>query len=315
MSVAQQISIAGPVRWDYLYVDAPRHRLYISHGTQTEVVDTVSNKVVGTIADTHGVHGIAIAAELGLGFTSNGADNQVSVFDLTTLKVSALIPTGKNPDAIIYEPTTQRVITFNGRSNDATIINARTGKVIKASIPVGGKPEFAQVDGHGHVYFNIEDTNEVGVLDAAHGVLIKRYSIAPCEAPTGLAIDDRNRLYSACGNGLMVISEPTTGKLIGQSPIGKGADGVALLGEYAVSANGKDGTLSVVKEVSPSHFETVATMTTATGARTVAADPVQHALYLPTADFKPQSDADTSKRPEGIPGTFKVLVVGHSAAQ
>src|ERR1700685_1033127 len=159
--VTGKIKIGGPGRWDYVYVDSANHRLYVSHGTQTEVVDTATEKVVGTIMGTGGVHGIAIANDLNRGFTSDGGDNDVTVFDLKTLAVISKVKTGQNPDAIIYEPVTHRVFTFNGKSSDATASDAKTGSVIAASIPMGGKPEFAQVDGKGHIYVNNEDKNEI----------------------------------------------------------------------------------------------------------------------------------------------------------
>src|ERR1035437_4371790 len=172
-----KIKIGGPPRWDYAYLDSANHRLYVSHATQTEVVDTATDKLVGTIPDTKGVHGIAIANDLGKGFTSDGTDNDVTVFDLKTLAVLSKVKTGQNPDAIIYEPVTHRVFTFHGRSKDATAIDAKTGDVIAASIPVGGKPEFAQVDGKGHIYVNIEDTNEIIEVDAKNALVAKRFAI------------------------------------------------------------------------------------------------------------------------------------------
>src|SRR5271167_285253 len=164
--VIDKIKIGGPGSWDYVYVDSDNHRLYVSHATQTEVIDTTTDKVVGTIPGTTGVHGIAIAGDLGRGFTSDGQDNDVTVFDLKTLKVLSKVKTGQNPDSIIYEPVTHRVFTFNGRSSDSTVIDAKTGEVLTSSIPLGGKPEFAQIDGKGHVFANIEDTNEIIVVDA-----------------------------------------------------------------------------------------------------------------------------------------------------
>src|SRR5579863_10200558 len=187
--VIDKIKIGGGGRWDYSYVDTANHRLYVSHGTQTEVIDTATDKLVGTIPDTQGVHGIAIADDLGKGFTSNGTTNNVTVFDLATLKVTGKINTGQNPDSIVYEPVTHRVLTFNGKSNDFTLIDAKTGSVISASVAVGGKPEFSQVDGKGHVFVNLEDKNEVAEINALEGVVMKRYSIAPCDGPSGLAID------------------------------------------------------------------------------------------------------------------------------
>src|SRR5215813_1439412 len=197
--VITRIKIGGGVRWDYAFLDSANHRLYVSHGTQTEVIDTATDKLVGTIPDTKGVHGIAIAADLNRGFTSDGGDNDVTVFDLKTLKVVSKVKTGQNPDAIIYEPVSHRVFTFNGRSKDSTAIDAKSGEVITASIPVGGKPEFAQVDGKGHIYANIEDKNEIIEIDAKNALVSKRYSIAPCDSPSGMIFDAKKKyLFSVC---------------------------------------------------------------------------------------------------------------------
>src|SRR5271163_38861 len=219
--VVNKIKVGGGVRWDYAYLDSANHRLYVSHGTQTEVIDTASDKLVGTIPGTNGVHGIAIAGDLGKGFTSDGTDNDVTVFDLKTLKVLSKVKTGQNPDSIIYEPVTHRVFTFNGRSSDATAVDAKTGNVIAASIPMGGKPEFAQVDGKGHIYVNIEDKNEIVEVDAKNALVAKRYSIAPCDGPSGLAYDEKKaRLYSVCENKVMIVSDPASGKVLATPAIG-----------------------------------------------------------------------------------------------
>ena len=172
-------------------MDSANHRLYVSHGTQTEVIDTASDKLIATIPDTKGVHGIAVANDLGKGFTSNGQSNDVTIFDLKTSKPTGNVKTGQNPDSIIYEPVTHRVFTFNGRSSDSTAFDAKTGEVVSASIPLGGKPEFAQVDGKGNVYANIEDKNEIVEISAKDATVTKRYSIAPCDSPSGLAIDSQ----------------------------------------------------------------------------------------------------------------------------
>src|SRR5579862_3101756 len=187
--VVSKIKIGGPTRWDYVYVDSANHRLYVSHATQTEVIDTGTDKVVGTIPGTTGVHGIAVASDLGRGFTSDGMDNDVTIFDLKTLKVLGKVKTGTNPDSIIYEPVSHRVFTFNGRSKDSTVFEAKNGEIVTASIPLDGKPEFAQVDGKGHIYFNLEDKNEIGEMDGKTATLMKKYSIAPCDSPSGLAIN------------------------------------------------------------------------------------------------------------------------------
>jgi DNA-binding beta-propeller fold protein YncE len=310
-TVTARLPVPGPNRWDYVFVDQHTHRLYVAHGAQTDIIDTAHDTLIGQLADTRGVHGIATADELGLVFTSNGADDEIGVYDLASGRRLRSIKTGTNPDAIVYEPVSRRVIAFNGRSHDATLADAKTGAVV-AAVPVGGKPEFAVVDGHGLVYFNVEDTAEVAALDARTGKLVARYSIAPCDSPTGLDEDSRGRLYSVCHNGLMVVSDPVTRKVIGQASIGAGPDGVVWLDGYAISANGRDGTASIIGETTPGHFETLATITVAPGARTIAADRGLHKLYLPTADFRPEAPAAQGQkpaRPEAIPGTFKVIVV------
>lgn len=310
--VIDRIKIGGATSWDYVYVDSANHRLYASHATQTEVIDTATDKPVGTIPGTTGVHGIAVANDLGRGFTSDGRDNDVTIFDLKTLKVLGKVKTGTNPDSIVYEPVTHRVFTFNGRSSDSTVFDGKTGAIVAASIPLGGKPEFSQVDGKGNVYFNLEDKNEIGVIDAKNATLTKHYSIAPCDGPSGLTIDSKVRLYSVCGKKVMVISDPAAGKVLGTAEIGVGPDGVAFDDGYAFSANGRDGTITMVGETSPGKFEAVATIPTQNGARTIGADQKAHKLYLPTAQYGPPAASKDGKpgRPQVIPDTFMILVVG-----
>jgi YVTN family beta-propeller protein len=312
--VITKIKIGGGNRWDYSYVDNNNHRLYVSHGTQTEVIDTNTDKLVGTIPGTNGVHGIAIADDLGIGFTSDGGDNDVTVFDIKTLAVKTKIKTGQNPDSIIYEPTSHRVFTFNGRSSDSTAIDAKTLAVIAASIPLGGKPEFSQIDGKGHIYVNLEDKNEIVEVDAKNALVAKRYSIAPCEGPSGLAFDlKKTNLYSVCENRMMVVSNPATGKVLATPAIGAGPDGVAFDSGYAFSANGRDGNITMVGETSPGKFEPVATIETQFGARTIAADQKAHKLYLPAAESGPPAvgkDGKKGKNRTSVPNSFEILVVG-----
>jgi len=312
--IITKIQIGGVNRWDYAFLDTNAHRLYVSHGTQTEVIDTNTDKLIGTIPGTNGVHGIAVAGDLGLGFTSDGGDNDVTVFDLKTLAVKTKIKTGQNPDAIIYEPTSKRVFTFNGRSSDSTAIDARTLAVVTASIPLGGKPEFAQIDGKGHIFVNIEDKNEIAEVDAKNALVLKRYSIAPCEDPSGLALDPKkNILYSVCSNRMMIVSNPATGKVLATPAIGAGPDGVAFDDGYAFSANGRDGNITVVGETSPGKYEPVATIQTQLFARTIAADPKAHKLYLPAAESGPPAegkDGKKGKNPSQVPNSFEIIVVG-----
>ena len=299
-----RIHLGGETRWDYVAVDSPAHRLYVSHATQTEVIDTRTDQLVGTIADTAGVHGIAIAADLGLGFISDGKADAVTVFDLATLKTRSTIPVGSNPDAILYDPASHRVMTFNGKSKDVTLIDAAQGTVV-ATVAAGGKPEFAQLGAQGRVWFNVEDTNEMVVLDPVQGRIVRRVPLAPCDSPSGLAVDARQRHYAVCENRLMVIVAPD-GTVLGRPAIGGGSDGVAWMDDAAWSANGQDGTISVVRETKPGRFVTTETVPTAVGARTIAADPAIHRLYLPTAELQP---AVAGARRAGVPGTFYILVL------
>jgi DNA-binding beta-propeller fold protein YncE len=306
--VLEKIRVGGASQWDYVYLDSVARRLYVAHANQTEVIDLATDKIVGAIADTAGVHGIAVANDLGRGFTSNGRTNNVSVFDLRTLQTLATVNTGTNPDAIVYEPVTHRVVTFNGRSNDATVIDARTGSVL-GSVAVGGKPEFAQADGKGRVYFNIEDTNELAEMDTSAIRITKRFPLSGCDRPSGLAMDrQRRHLFSVCGNNVMTISDPDAGKVIATAPIGAGADGVAFDDGYAFSANGRDGTVTVVGD----RFEVVQTVPTQASARTIGVDPTTHKLYLPAAEPGPATVSKDGKqgRPSLLPDSFTIIVVG-----
>ena len=218
--VLNKIKIGGAGGWDYVALDNAARRLYVSHGTSVEVVDPDAGKVVGTIPDLHGVHGIAIAADLNQGFITNGQSNSVTIFDLKTLAKIGEPAVGQNPDAVCYEPKTQRVFTFNGRSNDSTGINAKTGEVV-ATFPLGGKPEFCQADGAGKLYNNLEDKSEVVEIDAAKPSVTRRASILPCEGPSGLAIDLKDKkLFSVCDK-TMAVTDIATMKVIATPTIGQ----------------------------------------------------------------------------------------------
>ena len=305
--ITGEIQIGGEGGWDYLAADSTARRLYVSHATHVVVVDLDSNKVVGDIPDTPGVHGIAIAADLGKGFVSNGRGNNVTIFDLQTLKTTGTVPTGENPDSIRYDAVSKRVFTFNGRSNNSTAIDAKTGTVA-ATIPLPGKPEFSVADGKGHVYANLEDTNEIVEIDAAKAAVTKKYSLSPCDGPSGLAIDTKDRrLFSVCSNRVMAISDPDAGKVIATPAIGAGSDGVAFdpgTG-YAMSSNG-DGTLTIVGQTG-GKWDALENIATERGARTITVDEKTHNVYLPTAKTAPSTGGGSAKF---LPNTFKVLVVG-----
>ncbi len=307
----ESVALPGPVRWDYVSVDPQGQRVYVAHSDRVEVIDASTRKPVLQLAPTPGVHGAAVAPEVGRIFTSDGAADEVGVFDMHTGRLVRTVKVGQHPDAIVYEAATKRVFAFNGRSNDVTAIDANTLQVLAASIPAGGRPEYAVSDGKGLVYFNVEDKSELAVLDAHSLAVLRRFSLAPCEEPSGLAIDPRGRLYSVCSNKLMVVSDPATGRVLGHADIGAGADGVAWMDGKAFSANGRDGTISVVTESRPGRFENVQTLQSERGARTVAADPQLHELFSATADYRPDPPqaGQAPHRPEAIPGTFRVLVV------
>jgi YVTN family beta-propeller protein len=311
--VAKKIVLGGEGGWDYLTVDSKARRVYISRGTHVMVVDADSGAVVGDIPNTNGVHGIAIAADFDKGFVTDGHDATVTIFDVKTLKVLGTAPTGKNPDAIIYDPASKRVFAFNGSSNDATAIDAKTGTVA-GTIPLGGKPEFAVADEKGHVFVNIEDKSEIVQFDSNKLAVENHWSIAPGEEPSGLAIDRKHRrLFSVCSNKLMVVVNADDGKVVTTLPIGTGTDaaGFDLETGLAFSSNG-DGTLTVVHEDSPDKYSVIENVTTLRRARTMALDTKTHQVYTVTAEFgtAPAPTAQQPRpRPPMVPGTFTLLIL------
>jgi DNA-binding beta-propeller fold protein YncE len=311
--VTKKIVLGGEGGWDYLTVDSKARRVYISRGTHVMVVDADSGAVVGDIPNTNGVHGIAIAADFDKGFISDGRDATVTIFDVKTLKVLGTAPTGKNPDAIIYDPASKRVFAFNGSSKDATAIDAKTGTVA-GTIPLGGKPEFAVADEKGHVFVNIEDKSEIVQFDSNKLAIENRWSIAPGEEPSGLAIDRKHRrLFSVCSNKLMVVVNADDGKVVTSLPIGGGTDAAGFDPEtgYVFSSNG-DGTLTVAHEDSPDKYSVVENVTTLRRARTMALDSKTHQIYTVSAEFgtAPAPTAEQPRpRPPMVPGTFTLLIL------
>jgi YVTN family beta-propeller protein len=311
--VKTKFKVGGEGGWDYLIADSAARRLYVSHGSQVEVLDLDSGAVVGNIPDTPGVHGIALAPEFNRGFVSDGRANKVTIFDLKTLKTMGEAATGKNPDAIIYDPASKRVFTFNGGSADATAIDAATGNVAD-TIPLGGRPEFATANGEGHVYVNIEDKSTVVAIDSRKLTAADPWSLAPCEEPSGMAIDRKNhRLFIGCHNKMMAVMNAEDGKVVATLPIGEGVDanGFDPATGLAFSSQG-DGTLTVVHEDSPDKFSVVQNVQTQRGARTMALDLKTHNVLLSIAEYGP-APAPTADRPHPrpsvVPGTFAILVV------
>jgi len=312
--VVNTYQLGGDGGWDYLTIDANARRLYISRATHVMVVDADSGKVVGDIADTPGVHGIALDADLGRGFTSNGRENTVSIFDSKTLATSSKVKVGQNPDAILFDPATKRVFTFNGKSNDSTVLDAEKGTVL-ATIKLDGKPEFAASDGKGEVFVNIEDKSEIEAIDANKMEVKARWPLAPCTEPSGLALDRKNRrLFAGCDNKMMAVVNADNGKVLATLPIGEGVDANAFDDDTALAfASCGEGVLTVVREDSPEKFSVVENVPTQQGARTMGLDTKTHNVYLVTAKFGPPP-APTADNPHPrrsiAPDSFVVLVVG-----
>ncbi len=307
---SKEISIGGEGGWDYLSVDAAAHRLYVSHATHVVVIDTTTNKVVGDIPDTPGVHGFIGAPDLGKGFVSNGRGNNVSIVDLKTLKLQQKVDTEGNPDGILYDAAHKEVYTFNGRGKSSSVIDAQTAKVV-ATIPLEGKPEAAEADAKaGKIYVNMEDLNSVKVIDMATHKVTATWPAAPCEAATGMAFDvTTHRLFLGCDNKLLVMMDSTSGKVIYSVPIGEGVDSTWFDPQTKLifTSNGEAGTVTVAHEDSASLMKVVQTLKTKPGARTMALDPSTHRIYLAATDYEPRAPG-SKDRPRAVVGTFRVLV-------
>ncbi len=314
-SVQQTWKIGGPGWWDYLTTDPDAHLLYIGRANRVQVVDTQTGKLVHEITGLQGVHGVALAPGGKLGYISDGGANMVRVFDRSTFQVTASIASGgKNPDAILFEPTTHRVFTFNGRSRSFTAIDTAKNAVLK-TVVLPGKPEFAQTDGNGQVYVNIEDRNFIVRIDAATLAVTAVWPIAPCDSPTGLAIDRAgHRLFSVCEGNWMVVTNTDNGHIVATVPIGSGPDGVRYDAQrHLIFSSNGEGTLSIIEQKSPTKYVPLQTLDTQEGARTLAFDSKTGKVYLVTASFGPPPEPtlqNPSPRPALLPDSFVVLVVG-----
>jgi DNA-binding beta-propeller fold protein YncE len=309
--VANRFHIGGDGGWDYLKVDEETGRIFISHGMVVNVVDEKDGSLLGTIPDTKGVHGIAIAPDLNKAFISNGRDSSVTVINLKSLAfITKISVTGQNPDAILYDPFSHNVFTFNGRTANSTVIDGKTNKVL-ATIKLDGKPENTVSDGKGKVYVNIEDKSEISVISSTENKVIQTWSIAPGEEPSGLALDNENhRLFTVCSNKLMVILDALSGKVITTLPIGSRCDGAAFDPglKRAYSSNG-EGTMTVVQEVNADSFKVLETVATLPGARTIALDKKTHHLFMSTAEYEPAKPSADNPNPRPVikPDTFMLL--------
>jgi len=314
--VIDRVKLGGEGGWDYLNADPATGMLYISRGSHVQIMDMEKKTLVADIPGTNGVHGIALVHALGKGYISAGRDTAVVVFDLKTFKTIKLIKIkGLNPDAIMYDDASKRVFTFNGRSSDATAIDAATDEVA-GTVPLGGKPEFAQPDGKGTIYVNIEDKSTIAAFDAKTLKVTKTWSIAPGEEASGLAIDrEHHLLFSVAGNKKMIVSDYEAGKVVAEAAIGEGPDAAGFDAEthLAFSSNGRDGTVTVVREDSPEKFTVIDNVKTQQSARTMSLDPKTHRIYLSCAEMgkAPEPTQDNPRpRPQMVPGSFTILILG-----
>lgn len=311
--IANKFHVDGDGGWDYLNADESTGRIFISHNTVVNVIDEKDGKLLGTIPDTKGVHGIAIASDLNKAFISNGRDSSVTIIDLTSLAfITKVTVTGQNPDAIIYDPFSHNVFAYNGRTANATVIDGSANKVI-ATIKLDGKPENSVSDGKGKVYVNIEDKSEISLINSKTNQVEQTWSIAPGEEASGLALDNEtHRLFAVCSNKLMIVMDALSGKVITSLPIGNGSDGAAFdpALKRAYSSNG-EGTLTVVQEISPDEFKVLENVPTQQGARTITVDKKTHHVFMSTAEYEAAtpSAGNTNRRPAVKPGTFTILDV------
>ena len=285
--LTERIALGAVTKWDYAAIDQPRQRLYVTRGDHVDVVQLPAGKLIATIPNTQGVHGVAFANDLKLGFTSNGKSNSVTVFDLETMKPTAEVKlTGKNPDAILYEPTVRKLYVFNGGSANVDVIDAARLQVVH-TLAATGRPEFAVSDGQGKVFFNIEDNAGINVIDTATDKLVHRWKLDDCDGPSGLAMDVRNaRLFSACANGMAVVTDAATGRRVSQFPVGEHPDAVIYDAEtrtVLTSGGGGSGSLTITTQDDANHYTARGTLPTLKGAKTMAMDAVTKTVYLPTA--------------------------------
>jgi YVTN family beta-propeller protein len=313
--VVSEWKIGGDGGWDYLAVDPQSKLLYVTRGNHVIVIDTNAGKQVADITGLHGTHGVVFSSDGEHGYITDGGANQVAEFNRQTNTIEKTIPAGTGPDGAVFEPVTKTVWAFNGRSHDVTVIDTATNTVV-ATVALPGKPEFPVADGKGFVYDNIEDKSEIVAIDARTHTVTGTWPVAPCESPSGLAIDTANhRLFAVCDGGKMAVMDAESGKVVATPAIGDGPDAArfSATDQFAFSSNGGSGTLTVVHEDDPDHYTVVENLPTKRGARTMAMDPDGSHIYVVTAEFGPRPAATAENprpRPTIVPGSFEVIVVG-----
>jgi YVTN family beta-propeller protein len=307
--VVNRVKLGGEGGWDYLIYDKEDQRLFITRGSHVMVVDTKTLKAIADIPDLSGIHGVALAPEFNRGFISNGGDNTITIFDLKSLKKLDSVKVGERPDAILYEPFSKHVFTFNARSKDSTVVDAATGKVI-GTVPLGGKPEFPASDGKGKLYVNIEDKSQIAEVDVSKMSVLNTWSIAPCQEPSALAFDvEHHRLFSGCDNKMMAVVDSDSGKVVTTVPIGEGVDAGRVnpkTREIFMSCG--EGVLTIIHEDSPDKYSVQQNLPTVRGARTMALDEDNDTVYLVTAQREDKPPAP-GQRPAMVPGSFELIVV------
>ena len=313
-SITHTYTLGGEGGWDYVVTDAPNHRLFVGRSNRVMVIDMNDGHLIGEVTGINGAHGTALANGTGHGFATSGNDSSVVMFDSKTYKTLGKIPAAEDADAIIYDPASKRVFTFNGDANSSTVIDPRKGTLI-TNIPLGGKPEYGQSARNGMIYANLTDSSQIVEIDARNMRVTRRWSTAPCKNPVSMAIDTRNqRLFSGCRSGVMAISDYKNGSLITTVPIGRGVDGAGydpvMRDAYASNA---DGTLTVIHQDTPDTYHVVENVQTAQGGRNMGLDPASHRIYVVSAKFGPAPAESTAtnprRRPPILPGTFMVMVV------
>jgi YVTN family beta-propeller protein len=307
--LADRVRLGGEGGWDYLVYDSDANRLFITRGTHVMVVDAKTLKATADIPDLSGIHGVALAPELGRGFITSGGDNMLAIFDLKTLKVLDKVKVGERPDAVLYDASAKRVYTFNARSQDSTVVDAATGKVV-GTVPLGGKPETGVTDGKGNVYVNIEDRSEIVRIDTAKLTVAEHYPMAGCDEPSALAFDvAHRRLFAGCASKIVAVVDPDAGMLVTTVDIGGGVDAGAFNPKtQQIFMSCGEGVLTVIHEDSPNKYSVVQNVPTVKGARTMALDAASNTVYSVTAQYDPNPPAPGQRRAT-VPGTFELLVI------